>query len=351
VFKYRNLNSLTTPTPQKENLIMTEPKREKKTIYDLYNEVMEHYPDLTDQLEVALNRANEHNMKVSISLRTCSSITDDMELKVFKDCGRYFDCSIYPVSNMMKLPQKPKTYIPKGQTESKTITPKTILDGSHIYVISDLVDTFNREREEAAAARISKMKFIKEKLKGSNPMLYELIIKLFKHLIKTINDTVTKKEELDQNKTIVLERLKLENPDLKLEAIKWHTMTLDEIDWRFKNHLNAKQCRLFPSWYVETIKNPKFRPGIECNINLYCTEGVYESIGCGIIFYEMLRYVNADKYLIRNLNSILGSINIFTENSGFKEGQAIWTRKRNEYLAKMEEQAEKNRKQMEQKIV
>jgi hypothetical protein len=327
---------------------MTEPKRERKTIYDLYNEVMEHYPDLTDQLDVALLRASEHNMKVSISLRTCSSITDDMELKVFKDCGRYFDCSIYPASNMMKLPQKEKTFVPKGETESKTFTPKTILDGSHMYVVTDLVDTFNREREEAAAGRISKMKFIKEKVKDNIPMLYELMIKLFKHLIKTINDTVAKKEELDQNKTKVLDRLQLENPDLKLEAIKWQNMTLDEIDWCFKNHPDAKQCRLFPSWYVEMIKNPKFRPVIECNINLYCTEGVYESVACGIIFYEMLRYVNADKYLIRNPNSLLGSINIFIENSGFKEGQAIWTRKRLDYLAKKEEQAEKNRKQMEQ---
>jgi hypothetical protein len=323
---------------------MTDSDRVKKSVFDLYNDILEHNPNLQDQLEVSLLNATEQNMKVVVNMRTCSMVTDDMEIKVFGHTGRYFDCSIYPISGTQKLPPKvkPISADSDGAKPKRNYEPKTILDGNHKFIISDLLDTFHSENIDVARNRISKMTHIKERIGSNEPnLLYELMIRLFNYLIKTINQWVKEKEKLETIKRQVLTRLTMENPDLKPETVKWEEITCESIESGLEKHPNARYMRLFPSWFVECIKNPNQRSRIECSINLYCNEGIYESIACGIIFYEMMRLFRADHLLIRNTNSILGNINIFTDNSGYGRGQAIWNKKREDYLEKKREQAEK----------
>lgn len=323
---------------------MTDNERVKKSVFDLYNDVLEHRPNLQDQLEVALLNATEQNMKVTVNLRTCSLITDDMEIKVFGHTGRYFDCSIYPISGTQKLPPKPK---PKsegsdGAKPKRNYEAKTILDGNHKFIVSDLLDTYHSENIDMARNRISKMKHIKERIGSDEPsLLHELMFRLFNTLIKTINQCIAEKEKLETIKRQVLARLMVENPDLKTETVKWEEFNCESIESGLEKHPNARYMRLFPSWFVEQIENPKQRTKIECSINLYCNEGIYESIACGIIFYEMMRLFKMDHLLIRNPNSILGNINIFTDNSGYGRGQAIWNKKREDYVESKRIAAEK----------
>lgn len=353
---------------------MSEERREKKTVFDLYREILTECPELPDEIENALLLASEHNMSIGISLRTCSLSRDDMEIKVFGHQGNYFDCSIYPVSGSLKLPPKEKSKANQNNSKSelegggegiqeefvnpreletsrpvKVYERKTITDGAHKFIVTDLLDTFNRERQDFARRRIANVKKLSKELEDPNfaPLLSELMIKMLRCVIKTIVTFSSTKESYQVIRDRVVQKLKSENgQDFDESKIDWTRLTADFFGQENRDGKDAKQYRLLPSWFTDCIVDPKTRITLDCNLNLYCNEGVYESIACGIIFFEMLRLFNLDRYVNRNASSVLGSIDIFVENSSYHQGKLTWERKREEYAAKKREAAEKARNEM-----
>jgi hypothetical protein len=354
------------------------PKRERKGIHDLYFEILGTHPEISQEIEDALLLAASENMQVKIALRTCSIAKDDIEIKCFEHTGRYLDCGIYPVFGLLKLPHKEKEQ-PQPQPEkptqsdgdgtsmqdvssqeARTSRPpivyeqKLIVDGNHRNIINDLLDTFNSEREDFARKRISKMDFIKEKIGvGQVPMLYDLMFKGLKHIIDTIVKTVRSKERYDALRVKISEAKRAQSIDPDL--LDWSQMAMDEIEdeqgqgeegGSKKKNPNAKYFKAFPGWYTETIKNPKFKVEIVCQLNFYCMEGVYESIACGLIFYEMLRLFQLDKYVVRRENKeerkYPSVLDLFQENSGYYYGKMLWDAKR----AKVAEKREAEKRKM-----
>jgi hypothetical protein len=207
----------------------------------------------------------------------------------------------------------------------------------------DLIDTYNEDRQEEARKRVSKMKQIKEKIgQDAVPMLYDLMIKCLKRTVHTINHVVAEEREYDQLKLNLEAKHKSESGDpvtFDLNTIKWHQLTMEELK-PAAGHQNkdAKYFKLFPSWYIEKMKQPNLKSVVECNFNFYCNEGVYESMACGIIFYEILRCFQLNNHLIKSSGrKYASSLDLFLENSGFGIGKRIWNAKREKYTQELEE--------------
>jgi hypothetical protein len=194
------------------------------------------------------------------------------------------------------------------------------------------------------------MKQIKEKIgQDAAPMLYDLMIKCLKRIVHTITHVAVEERRYDQLKINLEAKYKSSSSNpatFDPKTIKWHLLTMEELEPAgHGENKDSKYYKFFPSWYIERIQQSNLKSLVECNFNFYCNEGVYESMACGIVFYEILRCFQLNNHLIKMANGKYpSSLDLFQENSGFTIGKRIWDAKREKYVQELEEK----RRQMQQ---